>query len=123
MLAHRQGAPLNAAELARSLAVDGIENLLRVAPSRTEASFYRTSAGAEVDLVLDLPGSRRWAVEVKRGRAPSVSRGFHNALEDLQPDRAFVVHSGADRYPKGENIEAIGLGDMAKEIVATFESR
>ncbi len=57
-----------------------IENLLRVAPPFTDAGFYRTSAGAEVDLVLDLPGSRgRWAIEVKRcadagARLPSRAR-------------------------------------------------
>ena len=33
-----------------------MENLLAVVPGRTQASFYRTSAGAEVDLVLELPG-------------------------------------------------------------------
>lgn len=186
MLAHRQGATLNAAELARSLAVDGktvakyldllvdlllvrrlqpvhanvgkrlvkspktfvrdsglvhtllrldslddvlghpiagasweghvIETLIRLAPPRSEASFYRTSAGAEMDLVLDLPGNRRWAIEVKRGLVPSVSRGFHNAVKDLEPDRAFIVHSGDERYSKGDNVEAIGLRMLAKEI-------
>jgi uncharacterized protein len=45
-----------------------IENLLAAAPSRTVASFYRTSAGAEIDLVLDLPAKAgRWTIEIKRG--------------------------------------------------------
>jgi len=193
MLAHRQGAPLNAAELARSLAVDGktvaryldlmvdlllvrklqplhanvgkrlvkspktylrdsglvhtllrldtfeevlghpivgasweghvIETLLGIAPPRSEASFYRTSAGAEVDLVLDLPGRQRWAIEVKRGTAPGVSRGFRSALADLEPGRAFVVHPGEDRYPKGNGIEAIGLRALAEELLASFPNR
>jgi uncharacterized protein len=43
-----------------------IENLLAAAPQRTLASFYRAAAGAEVDLVLDLPKDGRWAVEMKR---------------------------------------------------------
>ena len=91
-----------------------IENLLRVAPPFTDAGFYRTSAGAEVDLVLDLPGSRgRWAIEVKRGLAPTLARGFHHARDDLHVDRSFVVYSGDDRYPVGDGIEAIGLREMA----------
>ena len=53
-----------------------VENLLSVAPERTAASFYRTAAGAEVDLVLDLPGIGRWAIEIKRGLAPRLDRGF-----------------------------------------------
>ena len=32
------------------------ENLLAAAPPFTIASFYRTSAGAEVDLILEIPG-------------------------------------------------------------------
>ncbi len=52
-----------------------IESSLAGALDGTEASFYRTAAGAEVDLVLELPGSRVWAIEVKRG--------FYNACEYL----------------------------------------
>ena len=46
-----------------------IENLLAAAPERTADSFYRTAAGAEIDLVLDLPGGGRWAIEIKRAMA------------------------------------------------------
>jgi predicted AAA+ superfamily ATPase len=88
-----------------------IENILRVAPDRTRASFYRTAAGAEVDLVLDVPGNKRIVVEVKRGLAPKPERGFYNALEDLEPDKAFVVYSGKERFPIADGIEAIGLGE------------
>jgi predicted AAA+ superfamily ATPase len=188
MLAHSQGGLLNAAQLARSLAVDGktvakyldlmvdlllvrrlpsfhanagkrlvkspktyvrdsgivhallrlddedavmghpvagaswegfvIENLLRVAPERTQASFYRTAAGAEVDLLLELPNNRTWAIEIKRGGAAKVERGFHAALADIRPDKAFVVYSGQERYPKGKGIEAIGVRAMAEELAA-----
>ena len=93
-----------------------IETLIRAAPERTEAGFFRTAAGAEIDLVLDLPGSGVWAVEIKRGRAPGVSRGFRVALRDIGADRAFLVHGGEDRYPKGGGVEAIGLRAMAGEL-------
>jgi uncharacterized protein len=188
MLAHAQGGLLNAAELARALAVDGktvaryldlmvdlllvrrlppyfanvgkrlvkspkvyvrdsglvhtllrlddlddllghpvagaswegfvIENLLRAAPERTQASFYRTATGVEADLVLELPGDRRWVMEVKRGLAPKVEPGLLRALEDLQPERAFLLYSGDERYPKGHGIEAIGVREMAQELAA-----
>lgn len=188
MLAHRQGAPLNAAELARSLAVDGktvasyldlmvdlllvrrlqplhanvgkrltkspktyvrdsglvhsllrldtlsgilghpiagasweghvIETLIGAAPPRTEASFYRTATGVELDLILDMPGGERWAVEIKRSSAPNVGKGFHTAIADVRPARAFVVYGGAERYPKGECLEAIGLRELANELMA-----
>ena len=188
MLAHMQGATLNAAQLARGLAIDGktvagyldllvdlllvrrlppfranvgkrlvkspkvyvrdsgivhtllglddreavlghpvaggswegfvLENLLGAAPERAKAWFYRTAAGAEIDLVLEMPGGRLWAVEIKRGLAPKLTRGFHHAREDLEPERSFVVYSGDDRYFMGERVEVIGLGELA-QLLAT----
>ena len=83
------------------------------APERTVASFYRTSAGAEIDLLLQLPGGGLWAIEIKRGSAPRLDRGFHNARGDLNPDRAFVVYFGEERYPTAEGVEAIGTAGLA----------
>jgi len=93
-----------------------IENLLSVAPPRTKASFYRTSAGAEIDLILELPGGKTWTIEIKSGLTPKLVKGFHNALEDIQPDRSFVVYSGEDRYPVTEETEVIGLYALAAEL-------
>ncbi len=94
-----------------------IENLLSVTPPQTKASFYRTSAGAEIDLILELPGSKIWALEIKSGLTPKLVKGFHNALEDIQPDRNFVVYSGKDRYPVTAETEVIGLYELMKELV------
>lgn len=94
-----------------------IENLLSVAPPRTRASFYRTAAGAEIDLVLELPGNRGlWAIEIKRALAPSLGKGFHHARADLQPARTFVVCAGEERYPITKNVAAIGLREMAELV-------
>lgn len=93
-----------------------VENLVAVAPAGTIPGFYRTAAGAELDLVLDLPDGRRWAVEVKRGRAPKLERGFHHAREDLRPDRCIVVHGGDARFPMGEDVEAMGLAEGIAEV-------
>lgn len=93
-----------------------IENLLSVAPTRTAASFYRTSAGAEIDLVLELPGSKKWAIEIKSGLAPKLERGFYNALEDVAPDQSFVVYAGSGRYPVTKETEAISLVELAQEL-------
>ncbi len=95
-----------------------IETLLRAAPERSQPSFYRTATGAAVDLVLELPGNRRWAIEIKRGLAPKVEPGLRTALADLNPDRAFLVYAGQERYPKGDGIEAIGVGELARELTA-----
>ena len=97
-----------------------VETLMRAAPDRTRASFYLTATGVEVDLLLELPDDRLWAIEIKRGSAPRVQKGLRIALNDLQPDRTFLVYSGAERYPKGGGIEAIGLAAMA-DLLAGLE--
>ena len=90
-----------------------VETLLSVAPERCGAWFYRTAAGAEMDLVLDLPSGQRWGVEVKRGLAPKLGKGFHQARVDLAPDRTFVVIPAEERYPLGDGVEAIGVAKLA----------
>jgi uncharacterized protein len=95
-----------------------IETLLGVAPAGTEASFYRTGAGAEMDLLLALPGGRLWAIEIKRSVAPKLERGFHHALADLDPDKSFVVYNGQERFPLSDRTEAIGLVELARGLQA-----
>jgi len=93
-----------------------IETLIAAAPEGTEASFYRTSTGAEIDLVLKLPNRRLWAIEIKRSSAPKVEKGFHVASADLKPHKRFVVYAGTERFSLGDGIEAIGLAALATEL-------
>ncbi len=96
-----------------------IENLLAAAPDRTMASFYRTAAGAEIDLVLELPDRRGlWAIEIKRGLTARPGKGFHNAREDLKPEQSFVVYPGEGSHPITRDVEAIGLREMAAVLNA-----
>lgn len=186
MFAHRQGGLLNAAQLARSLGVDGktiahyldlmvdlllvrrlpprltnvgkrlvrspkvyvrdsglvhallglmdkeallghpvvgaswegvvIENAIGIAGRQAEASFYRTSGGAEIDLILTWRDGGEWAVEVKRTLAPRMERGLRSAIEDVKPERSFVVYPGADRFALAPGVEAIDLAGLCKAI-------
>ncbi|MBC7610275.1 MAG: ATP-binding protein [Polaromonas sp.] len=93
-----------------------IENIINAAPAFTVPGFYRTSGGAEIDLLLELPGGERWAIEVKRSRAAKPARGFYEACEDLKPARRFVVHGGVDRFPVSSDVEAIGVREMAEVL-------
>ncbi len=93
-----------------------IETLIGAAPDATEAHFYRTSNGTEVDLVLTLPGGKLWAIEVKRNSSPKVERGFYSACADLAPARRFVVYPGTERFPLDDSTEAIGVVELAKAL-------
>lgn len=186
MLAHNQGTPLNAAQLACSLAVDGktvakyldlmvdlllvrrlqpyhanlgkrlvkspktylrdsgilhtllrlddeerilghpiagmswegyvIETLIRCAPARTQAAYYRTAAGAEIDLLLEPGPGEWWAIEIKRSLAPKLEKGFRIAQNDLKPARSLLVYPGHERYPLSGGVEVIGLRELAAEL-------
>ena len=100
-----------------------IETLLAAAPEGTEASFYRTVAGAEVDLLLSLPGGALWAIEIKRGSAPKVGRGFTEACNSLKPARRFVAYGGTERFPMGRETEAIGVRALAEMLQASCHMR
>jgi len=96
-----------------------IENLLVCVAAKAQGFFYRTSGGAEIDLLLSWPDGSLWAIEIKRSLSPKLERGFHAACADLAPIRKFVVYPGAERYRLAADIEAISLEDMASELVAT----
>lgn len=94
-----------------------IENIIASLPEGSRTSFYRTAAGAEIDLVLELPGHRKpWAVEIKRGRTPKLERGFHHAREDVKPERCLVVCGTDVAFPIGDGIEAMGLPEALELI-------
>ena len=86
-----------------------IEALLAAAPTGTEPFFYRTSAGAELDLVLRLPGGDIWAVEIKRTSAPKVSRGFYVGAEDIKASRKLLIYAGEHDVPVAEGVRAMPL--------------
>lgn len=93
-----------------------LEMLLSVLPYPASAFFYRTAAGAEIDLVIDRGNGNLWAIEIKRSLSGHVDKGFHQACLDLNPERAFVVYAGQDSYPVSDKIQAISVYEMAKQI-------
>lgn len=83
-----------------------IEQLITAAP-QAEVSFYRTSHGAEADLVLHWRNGETWVVEIKRSSAPTVSRGFHQAAVDVGAARKLLVAPVDRAYPLREGIEVM----------------
>jgi predicted AAA+ superfamily ATPase len=96
-----------------------IESLIAAAPMGTDASVVRTSAGAEIDLLLKLPGQRKpWAIEIKRGLAPQIERGYHLACNEVRPQRRVVVYGGGERFAPAAGVEAVSLPDLCEELGA-----
>ena len=85
-----------------------VEQILAFAPQGCDRAFYRTSAGAEIDLILEPEGGKpRLAIEFKHALDPRPSKGFWSALADLQPARGFVVYPGSEVYPMRQGVTAV----------------
>jgi predicted AAA+ superfamily ATPase len=93
-----------------------LENLLSCLPTGVTPWFYRTSAGAEVDLVIEKNSKEKYAIKIKRSQAPSVSKGFHLGCEDLKATKRFIVYPGKERFPITKEINAIPILDMMNEL-------
>jgi uncharacterized protein len=89
-----------------------VENLLSCLPAGATYWFYRTSAGAEIDLVIEHGPGNIFAIEIKRSQAPVVSKGFHLGCEDIGATERYVVYAGNERYSLGKDVIAMPLRDM-----------
>ncbi len=93
-----------------------IENILSVVEKKALPYFYRTSSGAEIDLILEFSGVEKWAIEIKHSTTPTVPKGFYIACDDIKADRRFVVYSGNETFPMEGGITAISLALLMQEI-------
>ena len=90
-----------------------IENVITAMPG-WEPFFYRTAAGAEIDLLL-VRGRRKLAIECKSSAAPKISRGFWSSIEELGIEKAWVIAPVKDSYPIADNVMVSPLSDFRGE--------
>lgn len=88
-----------------------VEHICNQLPPGATASFYRTAAGAELDVVVDT-GSKKWGFEVKFSAAPKVTKGFWQACEDVAVARAYIVAPVREGFSFAENVEVISPLDI-----------
>ncbi|MCX5814544.1 MAG: ATP-binding protein [Proteobacteria bacterium] len=91
-----------------------IEQIIALLSGNREIYFYRTNAGAEIDLLFFDNKNNPVAVEIKYSMSPSVSRGFWNACEDLSCTMGYVVYPGNEIYPVGKNIFTLPFKQLEK---------
>jgi len=92
-----------------------IEQVLGVIGGGWEAFFYRTSIGAECDLVIQR-GRRRIAIECKASTAPELTPDFYRSIEDLQPEFTWVAAPVREVYPIGKNISVTPLPALLNQL-------
>ena len=97
-----------------------LENLIMAAPSSWRPWFFRTAAGAEIDLVFEIPSSKPMALEIKRTLSPSITKGFHLGCEDIRAGERYYVLPEGERHPLDRKTEAISLMELVGLISSRF---
>ena len=92
-----------------------LEELIGLAGERN-AYYWRTQAGAELDLLLVSRG-RRIGVEVKYADAPAMTRSMYACIESLKLERLYVVYPGSEAYALRPGVEVVTL-PLARERLA-----
>lgn len=99
-----------------------LETLIGALPPSVSPHFYRTRDGSEIDLLL-VRGERPFmAIEVKRSTAPSISRGFGLACDDLDVEQRWVVYPGTERFAVRQGAHAVGLVELAQRLAQVLSS-
>lgn len=93
-----------------------VENLLSCLPVGVTPWFYRTSAGAEIDLVLEIGPKNIYVIEIKRSASPVVSKGFYHGIEDIGTEKRYIVYPGTEKFPSTNGVTVLPLIDMMSII-------
>ncbi len=93
-----------------------IENIHSILPGRAETYFYRTTAGAEIDLVIKMPSSEIWAIEIKYGVAPKIGKHYSKICDDVDAMYKYILYGGEDEFPVGDDINVISLGGLMDRL-------
>jgi len=80
-----------------------------------ECYYWRTQAGAELDLLV-VRGTRRRGFEFKRTAAPTVTPSMRSALVDLKLSSVDVIHAGTDTYPVAKGARAVAMTRIIEDI-------
>ncbi len=93
-----------------------IENIHSVLPRLAKTYYYRTTNGAEIDLIIRFGFNNIWAVEIKYGVAPKVSKVFGQTCDDVEANKKFVVYGGDEEFSLGDGLTMISLPALMKKI-------
>lgn len=77
--------------------------------------FYRTSNGAEIDIVMELSG-RVFAIECKASMNPGLTKGNYLAIEDIKPIKTFVVAPVKENWEIKKGIQVVSLAEIIMQI-------
>jgi len=92
------------------------ELLHQLKVEQSEAYFWATHAGAELDLLVFING-QPIGFEIKRTTSPKMTPSINNSLTDLKLDRLFVIHAGDHEFQIHEKVNAIPMASIQNLII------
>ncbi len=93
-----------------------IENIHSILPQTAQTYFYRTRSGSEIDLLIQFPSEKIWAVEIKYGVAPKVNKNFYITCQEIKATRRYIIYGGDDEFSINNDIKIISLGKFMNEL-------
>lgn len=93
-----------------------IENIYSVIPPHSETYFYRTAAGAEIDLLIKMPSSEIWAIEIKYGVAPKIGKHYSQTCDDVGAKQKYVIYGGKEEFPASSDVNVISLMNLMEKL-------
>jgi len=91
-----------------------LEQIQSLLTRRTQLFFYRTAAGAEIDVILVQGDQPRTAIEIKFSTSPKPARGFWEGYETLGCRRGFVLYPGQEKFPLGKGVYALPVAQISE---------
>jgi uncharacterized protein len=98
-----------------------IEQIIREAPAFSDFYYYRTQHGAEIDLLMITPKGKKVCLEIKFSVAPTLSRGFFEATEDVKADFKYIITPSGERYNKANGLVVCPLQVFLEQELGIFD--
>lgn len=95
-----------------------IENIQSILPQRAETYFYRSAAGAEIDLVIKLSSKITLAIEIKHSTTPKIPSHFSETCNEIGATHKYIVYSGDDEFPSTQDTTIISLPNLLNKILS-----
>ncbi len=93
-----------------------IENIHSMLPRHIQTFFYRTATGAKIDLVVQFSADDIWAIEIKFGTAPKISKVFSRTCEEIGATSKFIVYGGSEEFQIGSGVTIIPLASLMERL-------
>ncbi|MSO14669.1 ATP-binding protein [Rickettsiales endosymbiont of Trichoplax sp. H2] len=99
-----------------------IENIHSILQRWSQTYFYRTRVGAEIDLIIKMPSSKVWCVEIKYGLAPKISKYFSRICDDVGANKKYVIYGGDEEFPIMNDVNVIFLTKFMQKLLLEFST-